>query len=113
MAPCWRPPSAWLQRTPWPRATAGLLGGVLGAAAWLGGMPAPAQAQGLPPAPTVASALPAPQPSAAPAGVAAVGRLFVRPLGHLLIVGGGETPLSVQKRFVALAGGTPAHWRGH
>ena len=35
----------------------------------------------------------------------AVGRLFSRPQGNLLIVGGGETPLSVQQRFVALAGG--------
>ena len=35
----------------------------------------------------------------------AVGRLFSRPQGNLLIVGGGDTPLSVQQRFVALAGG--------
>lgn len=49
-------------------------------------------------------------PSAAQAGapnpgrLSAVLRLFVRPQGHLLIVGGGETPVSVQQRFVALAG---------
>eukprot|EP01030_Chromulinospumella_sphaerica_P005123 gene5123-5009_t len=43
-----------------------------------------------------------------PSRLSAVMRLFMRPQGHLLIVGGGETPVSVQKRFVALAGGEAA-----
>ena len=40
--------------------------------------------------------------------VAAAVRIFLRPRGHLLIVGGGDTPVGVQQRFVALAGGDNA-----
>ena len=81
--------------------------------------PASATNPALPTAQTMLMGPPAPQPqSAAQAGAAnpgpgpsrlsAVMRLFMRPQGHLLIVGGGDTPVSVQKRFVALAGADKA-----
>lgn len=62
-----------------------------------------------------AGAAPAHAQNAGPASVGggaaqAMGRLFSRAQGSLLIVGGGETPFGVQQRFVALAGG-PEHAR--
>lgn len=62
-----------------------------------------------PPAPQAGNANASNTPNAASAAtnagrLSAALRLFMRPQGHLLIVGGGETPVSVQKRFVALAG---------
>ncbi|MDD2744604.1 MAG: cyanophycinase, partial [Rhodocyclaceae bacterium] len=42
-----------------------------------------------------------------PSSFAQISRLFAsEPTGHLIIVGGGDTPISVQERFVSLAGGS-------
>lgn len=82
-------------------------------APWVAAPASPVASPALPGAtalPTPPAAPLAAQPPSAQAGsanaarLAAVLRLFVRPQGHLLIVGGGETPVSVQQRFVALAG---------
>ncbi len=77
--------------------------------------PASSANPALPPAQTMLMGPPAPQPQLAaqagpanPSRLSAVMRLFMRPQGHLLIVGGGDTPVSVQKRFVALAGADKA-----
>ena len=82
-------------------------------APWVAAPASPVASPALPGAtalPTPPAAPLAAQPPSAQAGsanaarLAAVLRLFVRPQGHLLIVGGGETPVSVQQRVVALAG---------
>jgi len=42
-----------------------------------------------------------------PSSFTQISRLFAPdPAGHLIIVGGGDTPVSVQERFVSLAGGS-------
>lgn len=110
-----------LRRRLWPAAFWGLvllpwmlgmahaqaLSGTAGGAA--AGTPVPAPTP--PAAPTLREGPPVLQPPAETdlAGrVSAAVRIFLRPRGHLLIVGGGDTPESVQKRFVALAGGENA-----
>ena len=95
--------------------------GVFGPASAKAALPADAvvTAPALPTAQTMLMGPPGPQPAgqagasaantaAGTSRLSAAMRLFMRPQGHLLIVGGGETPVGVQKRFVALAGGEAA-----